>query len=164
MLKTKSCKKCNQEKSLTDFSQHRFAKGGYENTCKSCKNEYNRAYRAKNPPKINKHKKELWNKRLKDGFYSLYYLPKEKWIGISVFPHLRTNNHENLNRNTEGYICIYKFLNKEDAGIVESLLHLEGYKGEHPKHLDFRVKQATSYHIEVKNKILKFLDGKPTIS
>ena len=161
----KQCRGCNEVKDIILYPIHRFAKDGYENYCKVCSNERQRKYREKHPPSINKNKKNQWQQRLKDGFYTLYYLPNEEWIGMSIFPFRRLQNHKaDFNRNIDGFKCIYKFVDKKDAEIVESLLHKEGYNGYHPKHMDFRIKLATSYHTAVKNKILSILDGKSTIS
>lgn len=43
----KLCKKCNEEKPITEFIKNKHSKGGYENRCLQCAREY---ARLKNPP------------------------------------------------------------------------------------------------------------------
>lgn len=68
-MQTKKCNKCNQEKSLSDFSKALNRKSGIQSKCKSCDKEY----RQKNREKIlkylsdynDKNRDELLSKRKK---------------------------------------------------------------------------------------------------
>lgn len=45
---TKVCKKCGRELPLENFYVNKSLKGGYDNTCKECKNTYAKEWQKKN--------------------------------------------------------------------------------------------------------------------
>ena len=46
-METKICKKCGQEKPITEFQKHKGYKDGYHTCCKECRNLYYKShYRA----------------------------------------------------------------------------------------------------------------------
>lgn len=54
----KTCKKCNLEKDINEFSKQKTNKDGYKNTCKKCINEYGREHRSANiESELNRSKK-----------------------------------------------------------------------------------------------------------
>ena len=48
---TRICRKCGQELPLSEFAKNKTCELGYSYTCKQCKREYYRRYRAANPEK-----------------------------------------------------------------------------------------------------------------
>jgi hypothetical protein len=45
----KRCSKCREEKALGEFAAHKTSAGGVDSSCRACKREYDRAYRASSP-------------------------------------------------------------------------------------------------------------------
>jgi hypothetical protein len=50
----KECNKCGERKRLEDFPKHKTCTDGHLNTCKKCRHEYIKIYRAQNRDRINK--------------------------------------------------------------------------------------------------------------
>ena len=88
------------------------------------KAEYEKTWREKNP--------DYWVKRYltsKDGFFSLYYLPEEHYIGITDCVKRRIDHHSANGKITEGYEVIAKFERSVDAHLLETMFHMRGYNG-----------------------------------
>ena len=49
---TRVCRKCGQEKPLSEFVKDKTCALGYSHTCKQCNAERNRKWRAANPEKV----------------------------------------------------------------------------------------------------------------
>jgi hypothetical protein len=56
----KYCKDCGKGKPLSQFNKHPKTKDGFNNRCKSCQSEYNRAYFERNRDKLLEYK-HRWN-------------------------------------------------------------------------------------------------------
>lgn len=68
----------------------------------------------------------------KDGFWSVYYLPEEHYVGISCEPENRIYRHGYYqNKITEGWEILGKFEREVDAHWFETMLHMRGYNGYH---------------------------------
>ena len=50
-MNTKHCKRCDTEKSVSEFSKHKAKKDGLQASCKACVKGMNRAYYLKTPEK-----------------------------------------------------------------------------------------------------------------
>ena len=50
-IKTKVCKKCGRELPIENFYVNKSLKGGHDNTCKECKNEYAKEWQKNNREK-----------------------------------------------------------------------------------------------------------------
>ena len=50
---TKMCKKCQEEKELSDFYRNCYRKGGYLSVCKPCNLKYQKEYYGRKHPKVN---------------------------------------------------------------------------------------------------------------
>ena len=78
---TRVCRKCGQEKPLSEFVKDKTCALGYSHTCKQCNAERNRKWRAANPEKIREYKRK-WCEILSDGY--LRY--KLKQLNLPVTP------------------------------------------------------------------------------
>ena len=84
--------------------------------------------------KANREKKTFQRRLLreskKDGLYTVYYLPKENYIGMTSSLTARLQNHSNdFNRHIEDVEIFGKYETKREALDIETELHLMGYKG-----------------------------------
>ncbi len=105
----KKCRICNQYKSLDDF--HRRGKGR-RTECKVCKS------------------KHFKKKRVKDGHYSLYYIPEHHYVGMTNSLRGRMNEHRSKGKKiTDGYEVIATFKRAVDCHLMETQLHAMGYYG-----------------------------------
>lgn len=93
---TRVCRKCGQEKPLSEFVKDKTCALGYSHTCKQCNAKRNRKWRAANPEKIREYKRKRyaanpekvleynrkWREILSDGY--LRY--KLKQLNLPVTP------------------------------------------------------------------------------
>lgn len=93
---TRVCRKCGQEKPLSEFVKDKTRELGYSYTCKQCNAERNRKWRAANPEKMREYKRKRyaanpekvleynrkWREILPDGY--LRY--KLKQLNLPVTP------------------------------------------------------------------------------
>lgn len=77
---TRMCRKCGQEKPLSEFVKNKTCALGYSHTCK-CNAERNRKWRAANPEKVREYNRK-WREILSDGY--LRY--KLKQLNLPVTP------------------------------------------------------------------------------
>jgi len=89
----KLCKKCNQEKSTSEFLKRNDTIGGLRSWCKSCENERNAQYRVKHGEKFKeyqkKYRKTLLGKEAKTRHINKY---PEKAIAVRVLNHALDRN------------------------------------------------------------------------
>ena len=78
---TRVCRKCGQEKPLSEFVKDKTCALGYSHTCKQCNAERNRKWRAANPEKVLEYNRK-WREILPDGY--LRY--KLKQLNLPVTP------------------------------------------------------------------------------
>lgn len=78
---TRVCRKCGQEKPLSEFVKDKTCALGYSHTCKQCNAERNRKWRAANPEKVLECNRK-WREILSDGY--LRY--KLKQLNLPVTP------------------------------------------------------------------------------
>ena len=78
---TRVCRKCGQEKPLSEFVKDKTRELGYSYTCKQCNAECNRKWRAANPEKVLEYNRK-WREILPDGY--LRY--KLKQLNLPVTP------------------------------------------------------------------------------
>jgi len=114
-MKTRTCAKCGEEKSLDDFHRKKATKiDGKAAKCKSCQNKYLKEWRLEDS---------------KD-YYIVYYLPEEHYVGITKQPKQRIAEHKSrLKRNTDGWKVLFCSEDKYEAHLVEAELHCMGFKG-----------------------------------
>ena len=75
-----------------------------------------------------------WRARKADKIkgYAVYYIPNEKYIGMSKDVYGRMRKHKHLGKDIEGYKVLCTFKNPKIAHLIETLLHLIGYNGFRP--------------------------------
>lgn len=93
--------------------------------------KYQKEYRIANKESVRKTEK-IYRQSLKDGFYTLYYLPEHHYIGITNQPKKRLINHRATGRLTEGYEVVATFDTKREALDAETYMHSIGYVGGNP--------------------------------
>ena len=125
------------------------------------KREYNKKYREANKEKLSANKKVydkankekiaayqiVYNKDYreaqKDGYYTVYYLKEEHYVGMTSHLYYRLAHHKsNYNRHIEDVEVIGKYETKEGALRVEAALHSMGYLGRHPQLKQQTLKQV----------------------
>ncbi len=126
----RTCNKCNIQKSLDDYGLHPSSSLGRDTICKTCKAEYARNYRLKNPDKVKANNlkfKELYISET-NGF-AVYYLPEEHYVGFTNNIRSRMNDHRKKGRSICNYEIICSFESPIDAHLFETMLHQRGYNG-----------------------------------
>tara|TARA_R110001632_G_scaffold198414_1_gene320706 strand:+ start:382 stop:687 length:306 start_codon:yes stop_codon:yes gene_type:complete len=70
----------------------------------------------------------------KDGLYTVYYLKKEHYVGMTsdLTSRLYRHKSQEFNRYVEDVEVVGKYKTKAEARNVEAKLHLMGYLGAHP--------------------------------
>jgi len=113
-MKRQVCSKCKSDKPLSDFHRDNRRESGAARYCKACKKDYD-----KHGP----------DKKLRDK-YVVYYLPKHNYIGMTYNLHRRIRAHKTVDkRDTAGYKIVIATRSKRIAHLVETFLHIIGFKG-----------------------------------
>ena len=88
-----------------------------------------KAYHEANKEEVAK-KIKAQREAYKDGFYTIYYLPKHHYIGVTTRLKYRLHQHKSNGKDTSGYIEMYKFKSQREAFDVERQLHEQlGFNG-----------------------------------
>ena len=67
-----------------------------------------------------------------DGFYTIYYLPEDNYIGLTSSLKLRMREHK---KNTDNYQIIATFTDKREALDTERMFHdVYNFNGKNPHH------------------------------
>ena len=91
--------------------------------------EYMRAYRDAKGQEAKDYERSLRDAR-KDGFYTLYYLPEEHYVGCTNRLKLRMSEHRRKkNRHVLDVEVIATFSSKREALDAEKIAHSLGYRG-----------------------------------
>ena len=113
-MKRQKCSSCQKEKLLEDFHRDKSRKSGRQSYCKECKRFFD---------------KQGYHPRFKTK-YIVYYLPKEKYIGMTYNLKRRMTAHaKKHNRDITGYRVIFTTKHKKIAHLVKTLFHLVGFNG-----------------------------------
>ena len=90
---------------------------------------YSKAYNAANSEKRAVQKK-AWMNNKKDGFYSVYLLPKENYVGQTNNFYRRLSEHRHrCDRDVTDAEVLGKYATKKEALAVEASYHAKGYLG-----------------------------------
>tara|TARA_R110000796_G_scaffold68451_3_gene156821 strand:- start:1258 stop:1710 length:453 start_codon:yes stop_codon:yes gene_type:complete len=142
----KTCKKCNETKSLELFSKNKASKDGKQVNCKAC----NKAHKASIKEETKAYGKVYYNipankaaKKASDKAYYeakklpyhiVYALPdfrndERAYCGVTDNPHYRMARHKQQGNNTQGWFILGVFVDREEALIAEDKYHEQGYCG-----------------------------------
>jgi len=103
--------------------------GIYE-TQKESQKEYKKKY-----AKLNKKYFEDYQKEYRpDGYYSVYLLPNENYVGQTKQIKTRMYDHKYKGRDTTDYKVLHTFSTREEALNKEAEYHDMGYSGKHSYH------------------------------
>ena len=113
-MKCQKCSACQKEKSLDEFHKDRSRKSGRQRYCKECKRFFD---------------KEGYHPKFKQK-YMIYYLPKERYIGMTYNLKRRMSAHKQRHsRDITGYRVLLTTKHEKVAHIVETFFHLVGFNG-----------------------------------
>ena len=89
----------------------------------------NEVWRKANQDRVNA-KNKLYLDSKKDGLYTVYFLPKENYVGQTHNLYKRLIEHRyTKNRDTTGVEVLGKYKTREQAMKVEADYHSKGYLG-----------------------------------
>lgn len=110
----RKCSQCGIDKPLSEY--HRRGPG-HRRDCKKCrkKSGHNTRYRRIDP------------------YYTVYFLPKINYIGMTNALKERVLEHKKFGRDPEGIEIVGKFDDPAIAHIVETFFHWIGFDGFHYK-------------------------------
>ena len=114
-----------------------------------------KAYQQENKEKITARKKayyqatkewqseqqKAYKKSKKDGFYTVYYLLEEQYIGMTDCLQHRLNHHKSNKRHVQDVEIVGKYQTKKGALRVEAALHSMGYLGRNSRFKQQTLKQ-----------------------
>ena len=109
----KKCTKCLIEKHKSEFYLKNKEKGWLRPECKKCS------------IKLTAERK----KAKADGYWYVYKILEDNYVGITSNFKSRKATHKNLGKNVKTMKKIAKYKRPEYALIHEAVLHLMGYKG-----------------------------------
>lgn len=93
-------------------------------------NAYMREYRRKNydPSKESERQRKKYLKQC-DGYFYVYYLPEEHYIGMTNNVHRRIRHHDFSGKIVDDYEILARFSRQVDAHLFETKLHSMDYNG-----------------------------------
>jgi len=103
----KKCYKCGLEKDTSDFSKNKSKKDGLACSCKSCRKEYDKEYRADNKDKILEYQRD-YVKKYPEKFKNL---PIRKFCSFVCKPLiLARDNHQCVNCGSKDKLVVHHML------------------------------------------------------
>jgi len=106
------CAKCKKHKTREQFHKDRSRPTGVQRYCKPCKK-----------------RADVHGKKKLDGKFILYYLPKERYIGMTKNFSRRIKRHKENGKNIEWAFIVVKTRHMKLAHLLETLLHMVGFNG-----------------------------------
>lgn len=106
------CSKCNKQKPYTDFHIDRSRANGRQRYCKVCKKKVDVHGKAEN-----------------EGKFIIYYLPKERYIGMTKNFNKRVKRHKERGKNTKYAFVVLKTKRMKLAHLLETMFHMFGFNG-----------------------------------
>ena len=134
------CKTCVKQYHLDNAKSIKANRKQYNITNKESIKVYNKAYNSTNKKakkqyyKDNKEAIKAYSLAKKDGYHSVYLLPKHNYVGITDNVYYRMSLHKNKGKDTTGFRILEKFKDRKLGLELESQLHLIGYKGGNKNH------------------------------
>lgn len=90
--------------------------------------KYNKQWKKDNADKVKANSKK-YKESLKDGFYTVYYLKEDHYVGQTISLRRRLGKHKRNGRHVLDAEVLAKFETREEALAFESRLHDMGYHG-----------------------------------
>lgn len=93
-------------------------------------NAYMREYNKKlyDPEKESERKRKSYLRNL-DGYFYVYYLPEEHYIGMTNNVHRRIKYHDYSGKIIDNYEVLARFKRQVDAHLFETRFHALDYNG-----------------------------------
>jgi len=158
----KICSTCKKEKDYSEFFKNSNQGDGYGVRCRGCCREYRlksypenkdkiRAqiskWKEENPDKVNaynygrkydgryKESQKRFVESKRDGYYYVYLLTKENYVGMTANLYFRMNHHKCAHsRDVSEVKILGRFKDKSQALQLEKEYHSKGYAGANPIH------------------------------
>lgn len=111
-MKHQSCSRCKKSKPESEFHKDRTRKSGLQRYCKSCKKQV-----------------DINGKKVFEGYFLIYYLPKERYIGMTKNFTKRRTRHRKQGKNVKYAFVVLKTKRMKLAHLVETLFHMLGFNG-----------------------------------
>lgn len=111
-MKRQNCSSCKKLKSESDFHKDRTRKSGLQRYCKSCKKEID----------VNGKKEFV-------GYFFIYYLPKERYIGMTKNFVKRRTKHREGGKDVKYAFVVLKTKRMKLAHLLETIFHMFGFNG-----------------------------------
>lgn len=111
-MKPQRCSKCKQTKPATEFHKDRSRSSGLQRYCKGCKK------------KVDVNGAEEYRDK-----FIIYYLPKERYIGMTKNFKKRIKKHEGRGKNIKYAFVVLKTKRMKLAHLVETIFHMLGFNG-----------------------------------
>jgi hypothetical protein len=112
-METKQCLWCKKVLSIQEFHYTTKERKNKRCYCKECGRGQRRG----------------WRDSKKDGYWYVYYLPEEHYVGITSLIGDRMNTHFREGRIIDDYEIIAKYNHPALALMTEALFHYCGYEG-----------------------------------
>lgn len=126
----RTCNKCHIEKTLDEYNKHPQGLLGKDSICKTCKAEYARNYRKKNPHVVKENNIKFRKLYLEEtNGYAVYYLPEEHYVGFTNNIRSRINDHSKKGKCVIDYEILCVCESPIDAHLYETMFHQRGYNG-----------------------------------
>lgn len=126
----RTCNKCHIEKTLDEYNKHPQGLFGKDPVCKTCKAEYARNYRKKNPHVVKENNIKFRKLYLQEtNGYAVYYLPEEHYVGFTNNIRSRINDHSKNGKCVIDYEILCVCESPIDAHLYETMFHQRGYNG-----------------------------------
>ena len=126
----RTCNKCHIEKTLDEYNKHPQGLFGKDPVCKTCKAEYARNYRKKNPQVVKENNIKFRKLYLQEtNGYAVYYLPEEHYVGFTNNIRSRINDHSKNGKCVIDYEILCVCESPIDAHLYETMFHQRGYNG-----------------------------------
>lgn len=125
----KTCTKCNQTLSLNFFHKDKTRSDGLMYRCKECIKKQSKEYYY-NHTAEHKQRTKQWHQQQENNLHYVYLLPDHNYVGVTDNPYFRMADHKfKHNRNTDNWVELARYTNRQEALIHESELHNQGYNG-----------------------------------
>lgn len=108
----KKCSKCNELKSFDSFHKDRSRSDGLQRYCKQCKKRV-----------------DVHGTKEHEGKYIIYYLPKERYIGMTKNFKKRVKKHQERGKNVKYAFVVLTTRKMKLAHLIETMFHMFGFNG-----------------------------------